>query len=164
MRVTHFALACSVTLFACGGADRAADTAADTGAAVTPGPAPAPTGTATAAPITGTTHQVQMVIQGTSYLFVPANLTVRSGDGIRFINVSGGPHNVAFDPAAIPANVKPQLAANMPDQALGELSGRLLTQPNESYTISFANIPAGTYPIFCTPHLAMGMRGQVTVQ
>jgi plastocyanin len=164
MRVTHFALACSVTLFACGGADRTPDTAADTGAAVTPGPAPAPTGTATAAPITGTTHQVQMVIQGTSYLFVPANLTIRSGDGIRFINVSGGPHNVAFDATAIPANVKPQLVANMPDQALGELSGRLLTQPNESYTVSFANIPAGTYPIFCTPHLAMGMRGQVTVQ
>src|SRR5688572_25653833 len=137
MRVTRFALACSVALFACGGADRAADTAVDTGAAVTPGPAPAPTGTATTAPVTGTTHQVQMVIQGTSYLFVPANLTIRSGDGIRFINVSGGPHNVAFDATAIPANVKPQLAANMPDQALGELSGRLLTQPNESYTISF---------------------------
>lgn len=163
MRILRSALASSaVMLFACGGADRAGNAAVDTGAAVTPGPAP--TGTATAAPITGTTHQVQMVIQGTSYLFVPANLTIRSGDGIRFINVSGGPHNVAFDAAAIPANVKPQLAANMPDQALGELSGRLLTQPNESYTISFANIPAGTYPIFCTPHLALGMRGQVTVQ
>jgi plastocyanin len=163
MRILRSALASSaVLLFACGGADRAATTTADTGAAVTPSPVPAPTGTP--APITGTTHQVQMVIQGTSYLFVPANITIRSGDGIRFVNVSGGPHNVAFDPAAIPANVKPQLAANMPDQALGELSGRLLTQPNEAYTISFANIPAGTYPIFCTPHLAMGMKGQVTVQ
>jgi plastocyanin len=105
-----------------------------------------------------------MVIQGTNYLYVPANITVRSGDGIRFVNVSGGPHNVAFEVAAIPAAVKPQLAANMPDQALGELSGRLLTQPNEAYTISFANIPAGNYPIYCTPHLAMGMKGQVTVQ
>ena len=38
-----------------------------------------------------------MVMEGTSARFEPANLTIRSGDRIRFTTVSGGPHNVAFD-------------------------------------------------------------------
>ena len=34
----------------------------------------------------------------------------------------------------------------------------------ESYTMSFANVPAGKYVYICTPHLAMNMKGSVTVQ
>jgi len=34
----------------------------------------------------------------------------------------------------------------------------------ESITVSFGNIKAGTYPFHCTPHLAMNMKGTVTVQ
>ena len=30
--------------------------------------------------------------------------------------------------------------------------------------ISFAGVPAGVYKIYCTPHLALGMKGAVTVQ
>jgi plastocyanin len=36
--------------------------------------------------------------------------------------------------------------------------------PNEAYTVSFAGLPKGTYNYHCTPHLAMGMKGTVTVQ
>jgi plastocyanin len=104
-----------------------------------------------------------MTGDATGYKFTPANLTVKQGDAIKFIMVSGGPHNVAFDPATIPADVKPQLSANMPNQQ-GELSSPLFSNPNEAYTISFANVKPGQYPFHCTPHLAMGMKGTITVQ
>src|SRR5262245_54672142 len=100
MRFSSFALAAGAfVLFACGGGEKkAADStvAADTAAAVTP-PATTP-GTGTGAPITGTTHEVHMVGDDKGYRFEPATLTIKAGDGIKFINISGGPHNVTFDP------------------------------------------------------------------
>jgi plastocyanin len=167
MRFIGMALAASaLVLGACsGGENKGGDTAAaankDTAAAVAP--AATPTTTAAAAPITGTTHEVKMVFDGQNYKFDPAEITVKAGDGIKFVNVSGGPHNVAFDPATIAADVKAQLMGNMSNQ-MAELSGPLLTQPNEAYTISFAGIKPGAYEFHCTPHLAMGMKGKVTVQ
>ena len=55
------------------------------------------------------------------------------------------------------------LTANMPGQTM-PLTGPLLLTPNQTYTISFANVPAGTYKYYCTPHLALGMKGVITVQ
>ncbi|MGI8618481.1 MAG: plastocyanin/azurin family copper-binding protein [Gemmatimonadaceae bacterium] len=150
---------------ACGGADTSnTATTVDTAAGVdatTPAATPAAAGTL--APITGTTHEIRMVFENNEYKFSPANLTVNAGDGIRWIMVSGAPHNVAFDPATVPASAKSQLSANMPNQ-ISELSGPMMINANEAYTISFANVPAGTYNYFCTPHLAMNMRGVITVQ
>lgn len=171
----------ALVLGACGGGDNnAADTSAaatagaattitDTAAATTTGTAAAgnaaggTAGAATMAPITGKTVEVRMVGDAQGYRFEPANITLKQGDGIRFINVSGGPHNVAFDPASVPADVKPQLNANM-QKTEGDLNGPLLTQPNETFTVSFANVKPGTYNYHCTPHLALGMKGQITVQ
>ena len=166
MRFLGFAVVSSViVLGACGGGgDAAADSAAapataDTTASVAPTPPPA----GAPAAITGTTHEVKMVGDDKGYRFEPADITVKAGDGIKFIMVSGGPHNIAFDPATIPADVKPQLSANMPNQA-GELSSPMFMNANEEYTISFANIKPGQYPFNCTPHLAMNMKGTITVQ
>ena len=172
MRFNGLALAVSaLVLAACGGGEKKADTAA-----VAPAPAPAATadtaaktaapaagGTAAAAPITGQTHEVKMIGDDKGYRFEPAAVTVKAGDGIKFIMVSGGPHNVAFDPATLPADVKTQLMANMPNQ-MAELSSPMLMNPNEAYTVSFAGVKPGTYDIHCTPHLAMGMKMKVTVQ
>jgi plastocyanin len=47
---------------------------------------------------------------------------------------------------------------------MSELSGPMLTGAGEVYEISFANVPAGKYNYHCTPHLAMNMRGTITVQ
>lgn len=164
MRFYGYALAASaVALFACGGGEKqAADTTAavDTQAAPAP-PAGAPAGTG--APITGSTHEVRMVGDEKGYRFEPNAITVKAGDGIRFINVSGGPHNVAADPAKIPDDVESVLSANMPNQ-MSPLNGPLLMNPNEAYTVSFAGIKPGTYELNCTPHLAMGMIMHVTVQ
>ncbi|HEY2852570.1 MAG TPA: plastocyanin/azurin family copper-binding protein [Gemmatimonadaceae bacterium] len=98
-----------------------------------------------------------------NYRFEPADVTIKSGDGVKFIMVSGGPHNVAFDPAQIPQAAKTQLSANM-QQQVSELSSPMMMNPNETYTISFGNIPPGKYEFHCTPHLAMGMKGTITVQ
>ena len=167
MRFLGFAVVSSaIVLGACGGGgEKTADTAATAATADTPTTAattPAATSGAMA-PITGTTHEVKMVGDDKGYRFEPADIKVKAGDGIKFIMVSGGPHNVAFDPATIPADVKGQLSANMPNQQ-GELSSPLFSNPNESYTMSFANVKAGQYPYHCTPHLAMGMKGTITVE
>jgi plastocyanin len=159
MRVLAVALLSGVVfLGACGGGGEAPK--ADS-AAVTP-PTPTPTGAVAAVPATGTIHTVNMVGDATGYRFEPANITVKPGDGIKFVNVSGGPHNVAFDPATIPADQKDQLWANMPESLDG--NSPMFTAPNQEWTLSLGNIKAGKYPYHCTPHLAMNMKGEITVQ
>jgi plastocyanin len=165
MRFNSLALVAStIVLMACGGAsEKPADTSA---AAATPAQpsagTPATTTPGAAAPITGTTHEVRMVGDASGYKFVPAALTIKAGDGVKWVMVSGGPHNVAFQD--VPADAKDQLKANMLDQSSGELSSKMMMQAGESLTMSFANVKAGKYNYNCTPHLAMGMIGSVTVQ
>src|SRR6478672_2863912 len=110
MRFNGLALiASAVILGACSGGGKAPATT-DSGTAATPAtttPAPA-TGVVANAPATGKTIEVKMIGDGTTYKFEPADITVSAGDNVKFINVSGGPHNVAFDPAEIPAAAKPQ--------------------------------------------------------
>ena len=170
MRFYGIALASAVVLGACAGADKnagdttavAIDTSMSTVAPAAPAGASAG-GTGTAAPITGTTHEVKMVGDAQGYRFEPANITVKAGDGIRFTMVSGGPHNVAFDPATIPDDVEAQLDANISEK-MGTLSSAMKMNAGETITVSFANIKPGKYPFNCTPHLALGMTGEVTVQ
>ena len=161
MRFYGYALAVSaLALYACGGGgEKAADSTPTTDTATTVTPPPSTGGPA----ISGTTHEVRMEGDATGYRFIPAAITVKAGDGIRFINVSGGPHNVAADPAKIPDDVEPILSANMPNQ-MSPLNGPLLMNPNEAYVVSFAGIKPGTYELNCTPHLAMGMIIKVTVE
>ena len=170
MRFSAIAIAASViALGACGKKDEAAP--ADTTAAVaTPAPetpaataAPTAAGAMAAKPATGTTHEVKMYGDEKGYRFEPANFTVKAGDAVKFVTVSGAPHNVAFDAAAIPAAGKDQLNANIPNPA-GELSSQMLLNANDSVVISFAGVAPGAYNYHCTPHLAMNMKGVITVQ
>src|SRR5918993_3963147 len=120
MRFLGFAVVSSaIALGACGGGgEKTADTAVSADTAATAA-ATTPAATAGAmAPITGTTHEVKMVGDDKGYRFEPADITVKAGDGIKFIMVSGGPHNVAFDPANVPDDVEAQLSANMPNQMM----------------------------------------------
>jgi plastocyanin len=183
MRFHGIALLTSAAILgACGGektpaADTSAATTATTPAATTTpttdsaataapaaGATTAPAaGAAAAAPATGQTHEVKMIGDATGYKFDPANVTVKQGDAVKFIMVSGGPHNVAFQNVT-DAAAKTQLDANMPGQHMGELSGPFVMQPNEAYVVSFAKVPAGKYDYICTPHAAMNMKGSITVQ
>lgn len=166
MRFNGLALVASAfVLAACGGAssEKGTDTAAMAAPASQPAATPAATGTpGAAAAITGTTHEVKMIGDASGYKFVPAALTIKAGDGVKWTMVTGGPHNVAFQDVA--ADAKEQLKANMPDQSSGELSSKMMMNPNESLTVSFASVKAGKYDYHCTPHLAMGMKGSITVQ
>jgi plastocyanin len=174
MRFYGFAVAVgAITLGACaGGEKKPADTthvAVDTSTATTTTTTTSTTpgtssGAATMAPITGKMHEVKMVGDAKGYRFDPANFTVKQGDGVRFVVVNGGPHNVAFDPATIPPDVKAQLDANMGTDKMGELSSNMKMNPGESVTISFGNIKPGQYPYHCVPHLALNMKGVITVQ
>ena len=161
MRFTALALAASaIVLSACGGGDAAKDSA-NTATPATP--TPATPATATAMPATGQVHTVRMTGTTDKFQFEPADIKVKAGDAIKFIMVSGGPHNVAFNAADIPADVRPQLHANM-DKTETELSSVYLINPDESITISFAGIKPGTYAFHCTPHLMYNMKGTVTVE
>lgn len=174
MRFFGLALVASAAvLAACGGEKNTTSDSASTAASAaapaagaTTAAAPATTpaaGAAAPAPITGKTVEVKMIGDDKGYRFEPSDITVKQGDGIKFVMISGGPHNVAFDPATLPANVKAALSANMPNQ-LSELQSPMLMNANEAYTISFANVPAGKYDFHCTPHFALGMKGTITVQ
>ncbi|HEX5831380.1 MAG TPA: plastocyanin/azurin family copper-binding protein [Gemmatimonadaceae bacterium] len=169
MRFYGLALATSAFILgACAGGDNTADSAPDTTAAagVAADAAPATdaaAGAVAAAPITGTTHEVKMLGDEKGYRFEPAEITVKQGDGIKFLMVSGGPHNVAFDATTTPEAAKAQLNANIPNK-MGDLSSNMVMNPNEEIVVSFGNVPAGTYDYNCTPHLAMGMKGKITVQ
>src|SRR5215218_782553 len=96
-------LASAAVLGACGGENKpatdsaatAATPSATTPAATTPAPTPA-AGAVAAAPATGTTHEVKMIGDASGYKFEPATTTVKQGDAVKFVMVSGGPHNVAF--------------------------------------------------------------------
>ncbi|HZO19244.1 MAG TPA: plastocyanin/azurin family copper-binding protein [Gemmatimonadaceae bacterium] len=164
MRFYALTAASILILGACAGGDNAGSTTDTAAPAATTTPPPGGGAQATTgAPITGTTHEVRMLLDGQTYKFDPADLTIKQGDGVRWIMVSGGPHNVAFDPAKVPDDVESVISANMPNQMM-PLSSPYLTQPNENYTISFAGVKPGTYDYVCTPHVMMGMTGKITVQ
>ena len=106
---------------------------------------------------TGKVHEVKML----GARFEPATITIRPGDSVKWVLVSGGPHDVAFD--SVSKRAKAQLNANMPDR-ITDLGGPLLLDDGETYTISFAKIPPGRYAYVCRPHQTMGMTGVVIVK
>jgi plastocyanin len=151
MRVSRIGALVALGALACGGGERQAEQAAAGGQpAVTPAP--------------GAVVEVRMTGNGTNVAaFEPAAITIAPGTTLRFINVSGGPHNVAFWADSIPAGAAAVLNAAMPDR-LSDLSSRFATAPNEVLDISFAGAPTGAYKAYCLPHLAMGMKMTITVQ
>jgi plastocyanin len=167
MRFSKLALGLSAFVFAAcgGGGDQAAESAPAMEAPAAAPAAPAMDSSAMAggAAITGTTHTIRMLGDDKGYRFEPADLTIKVGDGIKFDFVSGGPHNVAFEAAGIPAGAAAVLNAAMANR-IGELSGPMMLNAGESYTVSFAGVPAGKYAYNCTPHVAMNMKGVITVE
>jgi plastocyanin len=165
MRFNALALVASaIVLGACSGGGEGSKT--DSATAPAPGAAgtgAAATGTATAMPATGKTIEVKMIMDGNSYRFEPANITAKAGDAIKFTTESGMPHNFGFDPANIPDDVEAQLKANMPAGST-DLESPYQNAAGESHTLSLGGIKPGKYEFHCTPHLALGMKGVLTVE
>jgi len=146
-----------------GGENKApADTTAKAAPPAAAAPA-APTSTVPKVAATGATHEIKMVGDDKGYRFEPADITIKEGDAVKFVMVSGGPHNVSFDAEGMAPDAKAQLDANM-DQKTSELSSPMLMNPNEAYVVSFGGVKPGKYTFHCTPHLAMNMKGSITVQ
>ena len=119
---------------------------------------------AAAAPAaTGATHEVDMDFDGKKASFTPAALTIKAGDVVKFVVKSGPPHNVAFYPDSIPAGAADVLNKAM-TETMAPLTGPMKVGIGETYEISFAGAPAGTYHYFCTPHQPFGMKGTITVE
>ena len=157
-------LTSAAVLGACGGGEnKAADTTKVAPAAPAAAAPAAPTSTVPKVAATGATHEIKMVGDDKGYRFEPADITIKQGDAVKFIMVTGGPHNVAFDAEGMAPDAKAQLDANM-DQKMSELSSPMLMNPNEAYIVSFGGVKPGKYTFHCTPHLAMNMKGSVTVQ
>jgi plastocyanin len=104
-----------------------------------------------------------MELRDGKYQYSPVDLTIKVGDTVRWINASGGPHNVSFYQDKVPAGAADVLNAAMPNR-MGPLSGPLLTDSLAVYQVSFANAPTGTYGYYCIPHEALGMKATLTIQ
>ncbi|HJP87038.1 MAG TPA: plastocyanin/azurin family copper-binding protein [Gemmatimonadaceae bacterium] len=106
---------------------------------------------------------VRMLGDEKGFRFQPASVTAHVGDVVRFVNVSGGPHNVAFSADRIPPGTAAKLQKNM-GETDGALNGAMISEPNATYTISLAGLRPGTYNYHCVPHQAMNMVGRITVR
>jgi plastocyanin len=128
----------------------------------TPGAPPAPPAAGAAA--TGPVVEVKMTGNGTTRAaYEPSSLTITPGTTVRFVNVTGGPHNIAFWSDSVPSGVAPTLNAGMPN-TIDNLTGPFLTNANDTYDVSFANASKGTYKGYCTPHLTLGMKIAIKVE
>lgn len=166
MQFKGLALVASAIMFAACGGGSETQPAAETTPAAAPAAeaAPAAAGAVTAQAATGTTHEIKMIGDDKGYRFEPANITIKQGDAIKFVAVSGFPHNVAFVGTGLTDAVKAQINANLGTARLADLSSQMYLAANEGFTLSFAGIPAGKYEYNCTPHLAMNMKGVITVE
>jgi len=154
MRLTVIGAVLAVSAMACGEKkNEQAQTPAAQPAAAQAAPA------AAAGPVT----EVKMTGTGTTAAFEPNAITIAPGATVRFINVSGGPHNISFWGDSIPKGAADVLKKAMPEQ-ITDLEGKLLVQPNEQYDITFAGAPTGVYKGYCLPHLALGMKISITVK
>lgn len=113
--------------------------------------------------VAGDTVTVQMIGSSNGYSFKPSMVQIKVGQTVKFVTVSGGPHNVTFDQADIPDGAAPALDQDMPAQQ-AKLTGPLVTNPNDSYSITFKGVKPGAYKFYCLPHQSLGMQGTITVQ
>jgi plastocyanin len=169
MRLTLLTTLVAFGAIACGGDKKAATAQAEAATPATPAMSAttSPNGAASATPAAepaGAVVEVKMTGDGTSKAaFEPATLTIKAGTTVRFLNVSGGPHNIAFFSDSIPKGGADVLKKGMAN-AMSDLTGPFLMQPNEKYDVSFAGAPTGTYKGYCMPHVAFGMKITIKVQ
>ncbi len=96
---------------------------------------------------------VKMIEESTAvWRFEPADITVRAGNVIRFVQEDIMPHNVEFK--SVPKE------AQIDDIRMG----RFLLTKGEVYEIEIdERFEIGLYKYVCTPHAPLGMVGTITV-
>jgi plastocyanin len=112
--------------------------------------------TIAAAPAAAADYEVKMGSDSGLLVFEPANLTVKAGDTVTWVNNKMAPHNVIFDDSSVPGGK---------DLATKVSHSQLTFAPGESYSTTFtADMPAGEYSYYCAPHRGAGMVGKITVE
>jgi plastocyanin len=102
-------------------------------------------------PAAAETYTVKMGTDSGLLKFDPAELTIKPGDTVKWVNNKLAPHNVVFDSTKV--------AETFADKANHK---GMLFQPGESFETNFSD--AGEYPYYCEPHRGAGMVGKITVQ
>jgi plastocyanin len=97
-------------------------------------------------PASADTVTVKMGADNGMLAFQPANVTIKAGDTVKWVNNKLPPHNIVFADKAI--------ANKSHDQ--------MMFSPGESYEVTFDT--AGTFDYYCAPHRGAGMAGKITVQ
>ena len=106
----------------------------------------------------GRVHLVRMVQRGDRYSFEPDTIQIPTGDVIRFVMAGAQPESVAFDKSS----ATPEMQAFIDAGVLAR--GVLLTNPGDSYDVSFRGAPPGSYSFHSIPHVLQGMRGLIQVE
>ena len=113
-------------------------------------------GFSAAAPAMAQAKTVEVTMkQSPKMLFLPATVTIKAGDTVKWTNPYNISHTVTFDPAkaankenaAVPAGVEPFDSGPIEEEG----------------TFSHTFTVKGTYKYVCTYHEAMGMVGSVIV-
>jgi plastocyanin len=103
------------------------------------------------APAMAETFTVKMGADSGLLQFEPANLTIKAGDTVKWVNNKLSPHNVVLDSTKVEAGQATKLSHK-----------NLLFSPGESYESTFTE--PGVYSYYCEPHRGAGMVGTITVQ
>lgn len=110
-----------------------------------------------ASPAAAETYTVKMGADSGQLQFVPAKLTVKPGDSVKWEMNKLAPHNAVFDATGVPNK----------DKALAKALSKekLMFAPGESAEITIpADAPEGEYTYYCQPHRGAGMVGKITVE
>ena len=149
MSAHRILIAClvTVTLIACGGEKKSADTAA-----ATPAPSPTPTTAGPQTPDPGRkVITVELITDEKGNYFQPKDFEVHKGDVIRY-TLKAGVHNVHF------------LAdSNAGKSGFPTAPSDLLQLPGQTYDVK-VTFAKGKYYFQCDPHAALGMMGHVEVE
>jgi plastocyanin len=103
-------------------------------------------------------HEIRMTSR-----FIPGRIVARAGDTLRFINQTGGPHNIQFFADSIPEEARGLLERAMPGAKIAPLSSPLLITENDVYEIAVPALSPGRYPFVCLPHFGSRMLGTLEV-
>lgn len=102
-------------------------------------------------PAAAETYTVKMGTDSGLLKFEPAELTIKPGDTVKWVNNKLSPHNVVFDST----KVSEGFASKANHKGM-------LFQPGESFTTTFSD--AGEYSYYCEPHRGAGMVGKIVVK
>jgi plastocyanin len=105
-------------------------------------------------PAAAATVTVKMGADNGALKFVPSEVTIQQGDTVQWVNNKVFPHNIVFD--KVPGG-DAALAAKLSHK-------QLMTRPGQTVESVFADLPAGEYSYYCTPHRGAGMVGKVVVE